>query len=200
MLPKAYLPLEAIFKAIRKHPADFNDIEFHFIGTGSSVNDPASYNIKPLAEKYDLWHSVVFEYPQRIPYLDVLVHLDNAEAVFILGSTEPHYTPSKTYQGVLSGKPIMAVLHEKSTAVNVIRESGAGTVLSFDGENGLAAIEDNFINFIRHFKNFIALYDPSNIRKDIFDQYSAKNITGRLAGLLDLAAEEQSAIGSPLLR
>ncbi len=47
-----------------------------------------------------------------------------ADGVFILGSTEPHYTPSKPYQGVLSGKPILAVLHKESTAVNVIKESG----------------------------------------------------------------------------
>ncbi|MFT3980967.1 MAG: hypothetical protein QM687_10890 [Ferruginibacter sp.] len=131
MLPKAYKPLESIFRAIQANREQFNDVELHFIGSGKSPNDPNGYNIKPLAEKYKLWEAVVFEYPKRIPYLDVLQHLNAADGVFILGSTEAHYTPSKVYQGVLSGKPIFAVLHNGSTGVQVIRESLAGTVLSF---------------------------------------------------------------------
>ncbi|MEP7108239.1 MAG: hypothetical protein ABI760_09650, partial [Ferruginibacter sp.] len=84
MLPKAYLPLEAIFKAIAGNRNVFEKVEFHFIGTGSRANDAGSYNIKPLAEKYGLYNSVVYEYPKRIPYLDVLVHLNIADGLFIL--------------------------------------------------------------------------------------------------------------------
>src|SRR5678816_3724121 len=68
MLPKAYQPLESIFKAIHQHRGDFKDIEFHFIGSGKSPNDANGYNIKNLAKKYHLWEEVVFEYPKRIPY------------------------------------------------------------------------------------------------------------------------------------
>src|SRR3954468_20721916 len=84
------------------------------------------------------------EYPVRIPYLDVFVNLDGASGVFILGSTERHYTPSKVYQGVLSKKPIWAVLHKSSTACAVLRDSGAGVVLDFDGEQDLEAVMENF--------------------------------------------------------
>ena len=90
MLPKAYMPLEEIFKAISDNKELFIDLEFHFIGTGKSTDDPAGYNIKPLAEKYGLWQSIVFEYPRRIPYVDVWVHLSEADGVFILVSTEAH--------------------------------------------------------------------------------------------------------------
>jgi hypothetical protein len=71
MLPKAYSLLEEIFKVLRHQPHIFNQVEFHFIGTGRKTNDPESYSIKAIAEKYGLWGSIVFEYPQRIPYLDV---------------------------------------------------------------------------------------------------------------------------------
>ncbi|MBC7510084.1 MAG: hypothetical protein H7320_15260, partial [Ferruginibacter sp.] len=186
MLPKAYGPLEAIFKSIRANPAIFNAIEFHFIGTGKRPNDPESHSIKSLAEQYQLWQTNVYEYPQRIPYLDVLLHLDIADAIFILGSTEPHYTPSKTYQGVLSAKPILAVLHTASSAVKIVNDSKAGLVLDFNGEEQIELIESKFATTMSSFKLFIKNYDPSRIDEQLFDAYSAKNVTKQLAELLNI--------------
>jgi hypothetical protein len=186
MLPKAYKPLEEIFKAIAAHRDLFEQVEFHFIGTGKTPNDPQGYNIQPLAERSGLWQTVVFEYPKRIPYLDVLIHLEAADAVFILGSTEPHYTPSKTYQGVLSKKPILAVLHSASTAVKVLQESGAGVVLAFPGEEGLAEVQQQFISVFTAFKAFQSSYDAAAIDHTVFDLYSARSVTAELARLLDM--------------
>ncbi len=187
MLPKAYLPLEAVFKNISTHPAVFKEMEFHFIGTGKSADDAAGYNIKRLAEQYGLWQTVVFEYPKRIPYLDVLVHLTAADAIFILGSTEQHYTPSKTYQAVLSGKPILALLHKESSAGEIIIQSGAGELYSFNGENDLKKIADNFHLFFEGFTLFLKSFSPEKVNTELFEQYSAKNITATLARLLDQA-------------
>ncbi|MGN6533255.1 MAG: hypothetical protein ACTHK0_16040 [Ginsengibacter sp.] len=191
MLPKAYKPLEAIFKSIaaNKDLPDgqagiFSNLIFHFIGTGKTPDDPEGFNIRPLAEKYALWQTVVYEYPKRIPYLDVLVHLNIADGVFILGSTEPHYTPSKVYQAVLAEKPILAVLHEESTAVNVINDSHAGVVLPFEGENGIFNIEMEFREFFLEYKSLVSDFEPSNIDSDCFGIYSAKAVTKSLADLL----------------
>jgi glycosyltransferase involved in cell wall biosynthesis len=185
MLPKAYEPLENIFKAISKNGAEFSNVEFHFIGSGKVPNDPNSYNIKPMAEKYGLWQTIIFEYPARIPYLDVLTHLEAATGVFILGSTEPHYTPSKVYQGVLSFKPILAVLHKESTAVQVLKESGAGIVVEFNGEQEVSIIEQIFPYHFNRYLEWIKVYDPHKIKMEFFNEYSAKNVTKTLAGLLD---------------
>ncbi|RYD76632.1 MAG: hypothetical protein EOP53_14360 [Sphingobacteriales bacterium] len=194
MMPKSFEPLEAIFKSIKANPSLFSNIEFHFIGTGKLANDAESYTIKPMGERYGLWQSIVFEYPKRIPYLDVLVHLNMADAVFILGSTEPHYTPSKTYQGVLSEKPLLAILHEHSTAVDVVRSSGAGLVLAFDGETGIQQIEQDFSGLFNDFLLFAAAFEPRQVRQEIFETYSAKNVTGKLAALLDRAIQNPPAI------
>lgn len=185
MLPKAYGPLEAIFKAISSNKTHFSDVEFHFIGTGYLSIDPNSYNIKPLAEKYGLWESIVFEYPKRIPYLDVLVHLGIADAVFILGSTESHYTPSKTYQGVLSKKPIFAVLHQKSSAAKVVRETNAGQSLCFNGEIDLRKTEDDFNSSFIEFRRFTMEFNPSQVNHALFEEYSAKSVTKKLADALN---------------
>lgn len=185
MLPKAYGPLEAIFKSIFANPELFDNVEFHFIGTGKTPGDPQGHNIKPLAEKYGLWQTVVYEYPDRIPYLDVLVHLNVADGIFILGSTEPHYTPSKSYQGVLSGKPILAVLHQASTAVDVLRLSGAGMVLAFKGEDDIFSIANDFPRMWNQYQTWSLTFNASNIKEEVFEQYSAKSVTEKLVRLLN---------------
>ena len=185
MLPKAYKPLEAIFRSIAANRNAFTEAEFHFIGTGKSPNDANGYNIKSMAKEYGLWNTVVFEYPKRIPYLDVLIHLDAADAVFILGSTEPHYTPSKAYQGVLSGKPVLAVLHSASTAVNVLEESGAGVVLAFDGEAEIEKIQHQWMAVWNSFYQFKRNFQSVQVKQSVFELYSAKAVTKRLADLLD---------------
>ena len=185
MLPKAYEPLKQLFASIKDNPNVFNDVEFHFVGTGYVLNDPSSFNIKPHAIEYGLWEKNVFEYPQRIPYLDVLVHLENASAVFVLGSTEPHYTPSKVYQGILAKKAIIAVLHNESSAASVIERSNAGLVLKFDGEKGLADIKGQFASCMSEFKNVLKEFKPENINMELFNQYSANAVTQQLVTLLN---------------
>jgi hypothetical protein len=185
MLPKAYGPLEAIFRSIKNNLSSLNDVEFHFIGTGSISNDPNSFNIKPLAVKYDLWQSVVFEYPKRIPYLDVLVHLNIADGVFILGSTEPHYTPSKTYQAVLSGKQILSVLHKESSAIDVINKSKAGIVLGFQGENDIEYLFEKFTHFFDSWRPYQKSFNPADVDYSYFENYSAASVTSVLSAVLN---------------
>ena len=186
MLPKAYEPLENIFASITSNTALFEDVEFHFIGTGKVTTDAQSYNIKPLAEKYGLWHTTIFEYPARIPYLDVLVHLNIADAVFVLGSTEPHYTPSKVYQAILANKPVLAVLHEQSQAATVLVQSNAGIVITIN-EISIKQLQFNFAEQIMAFKKFVDAFSPDQVDKEIFEQYSAYSVTKKLASLLDAA-------------
>ncbi len=185
MLPKAYQPLEAVFSSMAVNKTLFENVEFHFIGTGKTADDAEGYNIKPMAEKYGIWQTIVFEYPRRIPYLDVLVHLKNADGIFILGSTEPHYTPSKVYQGVLSGKPILAVLHQQSTAVKIIEASNAGIVLTFNGADDLKSVKSNFLNAFIGFQHFAQSFHVGQVNKMLFNEYSAGAVTNQLAGLLN---------------
>jgi len=194
MLPKAYKPLEEIFKALQLlqplqplqplqlnqplQPLQLNQsLQLHFIGTLATI--------KPLAEKYSLWETVVFEHPARIPYLDVLKNLDAADGVFILGSTEPHYTPSKVYQGVLSQKPILAVLHQDSTAVKVLNESNAGQIVLMDGEKDLETLGERFIQQLNNYFSWAKSFDPQLVNKAAFEQYSAKAVTNTLVNALN---------------
>ncbi len=185
MLPKAYAPLEAVLRSIKQDTENFAALEIHFIGTGKTPDDPDGFNIRPLAEKYGLWQNIVFEYPRRIPYLDVLVHLEAASGVFILGSTEPHYTPSKVYQAVLAGKPILALLHEESSAVAVLKEAAAGRVFTFNAAGVTNLIESGFASFYKEYVTWAKVFKPEQVNASTFESYSAKQVTAGLASLLD---------------
>jgi hypothetical protein len=189
MLPKAYKPLEEIFKALHSlQPLKLiQPFQLHFIGTLGTI--------KPIAEKYGLWRSLVFEYPDRIAYLDVLKNLDAADGIFILGSTEPHYTPSKVYQGVLSQKPILAVLHQESTAVKVLNESNAGQIVLMDGEKDLNTLGERFINLLDSYFSWAKSFDSELVNKDVFEQYSAKAVTNTLVNALNNVVLSSSSHG-----
>ena len=184
MLPKAYILLEQVFQSVSENRELFQEVEFHFIGTGKTPNDPEGHTIKAIAQKYGLWGSVIFEYPKRIPYLDVLTHLEASDGVFILGSTEPHYTPSKVYQGVLSKKPILAILHEESTASKILKETKAGLVLSFR-ETDIENIKKTFLEFFINYNQFQKEFSSDQIEIEVFNQFSAKAVTLQLAKLLN---------------
>ncbi len=185
MLPKAYQPLEMVMQAIASNRLVFDKVRIHFIGSGKSPNDPNGYNIKDLAIKYNLWETIFFEYPKRIPYLDVLTHLTSADGAFILGSTEPHYTPSKVYQAVLAEKPLFAVLHKESSACEVIRQSGAGIVLDFNGESELEKIKNELNAAFENYLAFRKNYEATKMNVAEFDKYSAREVTSILVKYLN---------------
>ena len=83
--PPAIPVVSGVFQSIAANLQDFQNVEFHFIGTGKIPNDPQSHNIKPIAEKWGIWNKQVFEYPKRIPYLDALIHLRRRQAFSYLG-------------------------------------------------------------------------------------------------------------------
>lgn len=186
MLPNAYGVLEEIFSVLKSDVEFFRDLEIHFIGTGSRANDPESYNIKELAEKHGVWGKLIYEYPKRIPYLDVLAHLNAANGVFILGSTDPHYTPSKVFQGVLSRKPILAVLHRDSTALEVINRTGAGMCISID-PNNLEILQSQFRDVYSTYVRFLRGFDSRGVDLEAFDPYNARSVTKHFSLLLDKA-------------
>jgi len=189
MLPYAYAIFEILFKALvifrDKFPSFFKRLRFYFIGTGKSPNDTKGFNVKPLADRYHL-SDVVFEHPHRIPYLDVLNHLKNASAILILGSVESYYTPSKVFQAVLAKRPIIAILHKKSSAIEVLKNRKAtAKVITFDetailDETGYI---EKIIQAIQEISNVYS--SEENINWQGLEEYRAQKITQRMAELFE---------------
>jgi glycosyltransferase involved in cell wall biosynthesis len=192
ILPKAHAVLDRLLQALAiirsETPHVFSRVRLHFIGTGRRSSDPAGYTILPRARHLGL-AGIITEHPQRIPYVDVLRHLLRASAILILGSTEPHYTPSKIYQAIQAKRPLFALLHEASSAVRIIESSRAGVVVSLR-EGALpepSALAVRLGLFIGD-----PGYNPQNVKWSAFGAFSARESARQLALALDVALDRFS--------
>ncbi len=99
-------------------------VRLYFVGTGAYPGTTiAQYAAAVGIADY------VREDRSRYPYLQVLNFLAAADGVLILGSTEAHYTASKTFQVLLSERPVLAIFHAESSAVQVLEETRATAYL-----------------------------------------------------------------------
>lgn len=135
LLPKATGVVERFFAALsimrETKPRLAERLRIHFVGTGLYENDPnRGRGIQPHIKRHGL-EALVTETPNRIKYLDVLNHLEKSTAILVIGSIEPHYSPSKIYQGLMARRPVFALLHEQSTAIETLRENRAVEIFTF---------------------------------------------------------------------
>ncbi|NBS54643.1 hypothetical protein EBT23_03620 [bacterium] len=130
LLPRAHDNLRLFLQALlrlEKEPTWKGKVRVTFIGTGPDPKRPDLYAIRWIAEKMGVG-GLVQEVPGRLPYLDVIRNLEAADGIVVIGSDEAHYSPSKIYQSMVSGKPIFGLMHPESLATRTIREMGAGLV------------------------------------------------------------------------
>ena len=196
LLPAGIVVLDAFLAGLRalkeRAPGLAARLKVHFVGTGSSPDDPHGHQVQARARQAGV-DDIVDEHPQRIAYVDALNHLMKSDAVLVLGSTEPHYTPSNVFQAMLSRRPVFAMLHRDSTAVGMIRSAHAGRVLTLT-ESALPAAAEvaGALESVMQDGTF----DPDAVDRSAFDDYSARSSTRALAAALDLACE-RAAVGRP---
>lgn len=189
LLPKAHGVLARLLEGVahlrRTDTPLAHRLRFHFIGTGKAPNDCDGHNVLPVAERLGV-ADLVTEHPHRMGYFEVLTHLVNAHGVLIVGSTEPHYTPSKVFQAVQSRRPVLALLHEDSTAIEILERSRAGIALRLS-ESHLPDAATVAATLTR----LASLpYDATAVDWTAFDDYSARSASRGLASAMNEAIEK----------
>ncbi|WP_420457542.1 glycosyltransferase [Rubrivirga sp.] len=128
------LALDALFRALaearRADPDRYGRLRLHFVGTSYAEGDRAEKTVEPVAVRHGVG-DLVDERPHRIPYFEALQVLLDADALVVPGSDDPGYTASKLYPYVLARRPLLAVFHESSSVVDVIRRTRAGVAVTF---------------------------------------------------------------------
>ena len=126
-LPQARLFIQTLFKTVRSLVGDGqwdDNIHLYFLGTGHYEGK----TIQEYAVDFEIGH-LVHEIKERFSFLEILTCLRNSYAVMIIGSTEKHYSASKIFQCVTSGRPIVGVLHKASSAAVILEEVRADRYL-----------------------------------------------------------------------
>jgi hypothetical protein len=191
LLPRAIGVLERFLAAIallpQLAPETARRLRVHFVGTGRFENDPTrGHLIMPLVEKYGLTGSVN-EFPARIPYLGILNHLAQASGILVIGSIESHYSPSKIFQAIMSGRPVFALLHKDSTAIPILRASNAGTAFTFTPDE---------LPEVKQLAGALAAFcasltsQPTEVNWALFADSSARDSSRILASALDAAVQK----------
>lgn len=124
--------LRSLFQALwrsRQQEPQFSNLLLHFIGTDYAPTT-ARKTVEPIAIECGV-EDMVQEHPHRIPYFEALQCLLDADALIVPGSDDPSYTASKIYPYILAQKPLLAIFHEMSSVVSVLRLTKAGTVVTF---------------------------------------------------------------------
>jgi hypothetical protein len=154
-------------------------LRIHFAGTDYADGSRARKTVEPLAREYGL-AGIVHENTDRLPFLATLNLLSDADALLIFGSDDPSYTASKIFPYVMARKPLLVLVHEKSSSADIIRKTRAGTVVTFNGHDSIGEIA------ARIGEEWLKYPQPKpETNWQAFEQYTARCMTECLCGIFD---------------
>lgn len=179
----------ALCAARRAFPERYDNVAVHFIGTDYAPSDRSRKSIEPVAVECGAG-DMVEEITGRIPYLEALCCLRDADALIVLGSEDRGYSASKIYPYILANRPLLAVFHEESSVVEVVRSTRSGTAVTFAAgmEPGEVAAK---IEAAWFGGDGVPQLDPPHTNWDAFAPYTARQMTLRLCRLFDEVALER---------
>jgi hypothetical protein len=192
------IALRALFLAIQQdrdqHPDVWRSIQLHFVGTSYAPPHLAVKTIEPIAQACGV-ADLVSEHPYRISYFEAQQVLVESDGILLIGSDDPSYTASKLYPCILAQKPILAIFHQASSAVDILRQCRVGDVLTF-------ATGDRPITLAPQLRPLLQKWlhcsQPPVLPTDwaAFQPYTARAMTQCLCAVFDQSAIASSKIHS----
>lgn len=169
---------------LAKEPGVFERFHIYFIGTSYAAAGQGIPTIAPIAKQMGI-EAYVTEVTDRIPFYQTLNTLADASALFVPGSTDPQYTASKIYPYVLAQKPLLAYFHPASSVVSFLRNSGAGTVLTFDQAPDV--VEEQMLLFLTDLAQGKLAYAKPDTT--VLEQFSARTMTQKQCELFQAVTQ-----------
>jgi hypothetical protein len=125
----------------------------------------------------------VQEHPCRVPYFEAIQFLLDSDFLIVPGSDDPQYTASKIFPYILARKPLLAVFHERSSVVEIVRKTQAGVVLSFAAGQSVEIDADRFVK--QWVEVLAALPFSPEVNWAAFTPYTASEMTRQQCELFD---------------
>jgi glycosyltransferase involved in cell wall biosynthesis len=189
ILPRSEPLIDAVFSAVARLAATGEQwvrrLRLNFVGTSNQPSGFGAFKIVALAKKYGI-NDFVSETPQRVPYLLALDLLANSHALILIGSDEPHYTASKIYPALLSGRPILALYHKASSAYKILLQSAGAHVIGFDTYEELRSTPDAIAAALREIA--VRPGGADKIDRAVVAEYDASKIAASFGAIFDLVS------------
>jgi hypothetical protein len=186
-----YEALSLLFKAINKglkqQPEKFKRLHLYFVGTSYASAGKGRPTILPLAEEYSLSESVT-EFTDRLPFYNGLKLLQSSDILLVTGSDDPQYTASKLYPYIQSGKAIIAILHESSNAVTIIKSCfPEEPVFTFP------AADEKTVDGIFQYIEFLIDHSDHKprLQNSAFEQFTAREMTRKQIQLFNKVIRDE---------
>jgi len=188
-IPPMHAAVRAVFQAVRagldRSPEIFQRLRLHFVGTSYAANGCARQGVLALAREAGI-ESLVDEHSRRIPYLTSLQVMIDSQALLLVGSDEPHYTASKVFPYILAERPLVAILHEESSAVKILRETNVSNPITFDGGRPVSEGVTELSTKVERILELPREHEPDT-KWDVFEQYTTTSMTARLVTAFEKA-------------
>jgi hypothetical protein len=198
-IPAMHESVRALFQAMRlglnRSRENFGLIRLHFVGTTYAHAPNNSRPIEDLAREAGI-EGYVDERPSRVSYLDSLQIMIDSHALFLAGSVEPHYTASKVFPCILSHRPVLAIFHEESSVVDILRETRAGKVFTFGARHKVSESVSEVADWLG---DLGARSREQQFSVDGIELYSTREMARRLAGVFEQAIRIQQPEQDALL-
>lgn len=197
LLPMGFETLRAVLKAVRllkEWNSELADrLRLHFFGTSNQTHADAPHRVLPAAEQIGV-ADLVTEVPPRLDYLDAQTVQTQATAILMMGSSERHYTASKLYPGLLAKRPILAVYHEASSVVEILREAVQPPTARLVSYGDTVRAEDRVEELYFALTELMQspVYRECDVDMSRLAPFSAESLAGRLAATFDRVAESAS--------
>lgn len=184
-LPRAEPLVRILFRALAalrvERPGIASTIKLTFVGTSNQPSGIGGGRVKPIAEAQGV-AELVDEHAPRVPFLEALSLLSNADGLMMIGSDEPHYTASKVYPNLMAARPYLSIFHEASSAHAILSSAGGGAAFSFNGEAALNALELPMKAALLKMIDTPEAFGKPNL--GAFAPYTANAVAGQFADVL----------------
>jgi hypothetical protein len=190
LLPLGFETLRAVLRALAllrdRRPDVYERLRVHFFGTSNQTAADSPTRVLPMAAELGV-DDIVREVAPRVDYLSALTLQTQATVLLMMGSSEPHYTASKLYPGLLAERPILAVYHNASSVVDVVNRiaypSSVQLITYGDTERADSRVEEICHALLSLCEHPACKSAAVGIR--MLDEFSAEVLAGRLAAVLE---------------
>ena len=188
LLPAGRDTLRAFFRGFAEWQRDERDDvrRLRFVGTSNQSTGTLGPEATALAAEEGV-AGHVDESPARIPFFDAWREQVNADLVLVLGTSEPHYTASKIFGALLSGRPVLAIVHTRSSVASLIRSAPPASGIEVIQTDDPIDVGHLAAEVARRLKGLASLERGVTVTFDasVMESSRADHLADRLARLFD---------------
>ena len=182
--PTVNVMLRAFARCREEHPREMKCVRLNFVGTSNLAVGSPQPRVRPMAAELGI-EEAVYECPERVPYLEALGVLARSDGILLVGSDEPHYTASKIYPGLMSGRPWCSLYHASSSSHAILSAAGGGLAHAFADAGELADLEAKLAASLLRI-----VIEPETLgtcAREAYAMYEASAIARRFADIFEIA-------------